>query len=135
MPGSPLVTVSQRAAPYLVAIQDDQGHAWSADEPVAVGGGNTAPDPAELMLSSLGACTAITLRMVAARRGWPLTDVRVELALNPQGKPASGNDIVRRIHLEGALSDEQRAQLLKVAEACPMHKLLTGEVRIATSQA
>ena len=61
--------------------------------------------------------------------------MRVELALNPQGKPASGNDIVRRIHLEGALSDEQRAQLLKVAEACPMHKLLTGEVRIATSQA
>lgn len=127
------VTASLRATPYLVALHDDLGHAWSADEPEEVGGGNAAPDPTRLMLASLSACTAITLRMVAARRHWPLADVRVELELNPDGKPASGNDIVRRIRLEGELNDEQRAQLLKVAEACPMHKLLTGEVRVATA--
>lgn len=127
------VTASLQATPYLVALHDDLGHAWSADEPEDLGGSNAAPDPTRLMLASLGACTAITLRMVAARRHWPLADVRVALELNPQGKPATGNDIVRRIHLEGELNDEQRAQLLKVAEACPMHKLLTGEVRIATA--
>ena len=56
--------------------------------------------------------------------------MEVELQLNPDGKPAAGNDIVRRITLQGDLNDEQRAQLLKVANACPMHKLLSGEIRI-----
>lgn len=64
-----------QGTPYLVALSDDLGHAWAADEPEVLGGGNTAPDPARLMLSSLGACTAIALRMVAARRGWPLTGI------------------------------------------------------------
>jgi len=127
------VTAQLQGTPYLVALHDDLGHVWSADEPEDAGGGNAAPDPTRLMLSSLAACTAITLRMVAARRNWPLMDVRVELELNPTGKPAAGNDIVRRIHLDGSLTDEQRAQLHKIADACPMHKLLTGEVRIQTT--
>ena len=96
------------------------------------GGGNTAPTPERLILASLGACTAITLKMVAARRQLPLTGVEVELQLNPGGKPESGNDIVRRISVHGELNEEQRAQLLKAANACPMHKLLTGEIRIHT---
>ncbi|MNJ61337.1 hypothetical protein D3C77_571200 [compost metagenome] len=62
----------------------------------------------------------------------PLGGVQVEVRLNPDGKPESGNDIERRIVLQGDLSEEQRAQLLKAANACPMHKLLTGEVRIHT---
>lgn len=127
------VTATLQGAPYLVTLADDLGHTWSADEPTEAGGGNSAPDPTRLMLASLGACTAITLRMVAARRQWPLSAVEVNLELNPNGKPASGNDIVRRIRLEGDLAEDQRAQLLKIANACPMHKLLTGEVRIDTS--
>jgi putative redox protein len=115
-----------------VQLSDDLGHTWPADEPQEVGGGNTGPAPDRLILGGLGACTAITIKMVATRRNWPLTGVRVELQLNPDGKPESGNDIVRRVFLEGALSEEQRAQLLKIANACPMHKLLTGEVRIHT---
>lgn len=117
--------------PYLVSFTDDLGHAWNADEPAEVGGGNTAPTPERLILASLGACTAITLKMVADRRQLPLTGVQVELQLNP-GKPEAGNDIVRRIVLQGDLNDEQRAQLLKAANACPMHKLLTGEIRVHT---
>ena len=128
----PTVKAVLGTTPYLVSFIDDLGHAWSADEPTAVGGGNTAPPPDRLILASLGACTAITLKMVAARRQIPMTGVEVELQLNPGGKPESGNDIVRHITLEGELSDEQRAQLLKIANACPMHKLLTGEVRIQT---
>lgn len=119
--------------PYIVSFTDDLGHAWTADEPPDVGGGNTAPTPERLILASLGACTAITLKMVATRRQLPLRGVEVELQLNPAGIPETGNDIVRRVTVHGELDAEQRAQLLKVANACPMHKLLTGEVRIHTA--
>lgn len=132
MSGTPTVQAVLQATPYVVQFSDDLGHEWLADEPAEVGGGNTATTPDRLILSSLGACTAITIKMVAQRRNIPLTGVRVELALNPAGRPAQGNDISRTIHLEGDLNDEQREQLLKIANACPMHKLLTGEVRIAT---
>ncbi|WP_374474624.1 OsmC family protein [Zoogloea sp.] len=132
MSGTPAVTAILQETPYLVQISDDLGHTWLADEPLEVGGGNVGPSPERLILGSLGTCTAITVKMVAARRNWPLTGIRVELQLNPEGKPESGNDIVRRVRLEGGLSDEQRAQLLKIANVCPMHKLLTGEIRIHT---
>ena len=85
-----------------------------------------------MILASLGACTAITIRMVATRRKIPLTGVQVELSLNPDGKPEAGTDIVRKVTLQGELDEDQRAQLLKIANLCPMHKLLTGEVRIQT---
>lgn len=132
MSAIPTVKAVLEETPYLVSFSDDLGHAWSADEPTEVGGGNRAPSPERLILASLGACTAITLKMVAARRQLPLTGIAVELQLNPGGKPETGNDIVRRITVHGELNEEQRAQLLKVANACPMHKLLSGEVRIQT---
>ena len=135
MSGKPAVTATLHDTPYLVSFTDDLGNTWQADEPTDVGGGNAAPPPDRLILSGLGACTAITIRMVATRKQIPLTGVRVELALNPDGKPEAGNDITRQIILEGELTDEQRAQLLKIANACPMHKLLTGEVRVQTTLA
>ncbi|TAH44038.1 MAG: OsmC family peroxiredoxin [Betaproteobacteria bacterium] len=132
MPAIPTVKATLQPTPYIVSFADDLGHVWSADEPVDVGGGNTAPTPERLILASLGACTAITLKMVATRRQWPLTGVEVELQLNPAGAPDAGNDIVRVIRLDGELDDEQRAQLLRIANVCPMHKLLTGEIRVDT---
>ncbi len=130
MSTTPTVKARLEETPYIVSFSDDLGHAWTADEPLEAGGGNTAPTPNRLILASLGACTAITLKMVAARRHWPLTGIEVELQLNPAGKPEAGNDIVRRIAMHGELDVEQQAQLLKIANACPMHKLLTSEVRI-----
>lgn len=132
MPATPFVKTVLGDTPYIVFFSDDLGHTWTADEPTEVGGGNTATSPDRLILAGLGACTAITLRMVAARRQIPLTGVEVELQLNPDGKPEGGNDIVRKILLQGELSDAERAQLLKAANACPMHKLLTGEIRVHT---
>ena len=121
--------------PYTVALTDDRAHTWLGDEPEDKGGANAAPDPTRLLLSSLGACTVITLQMYATRKQWPLTGVEVELQFNPVGKPASGTDITRRIDLLGDLSEEQRARLLQVANACPIHNVLVGEVRIETSLA
>lgn len=132
-----LSTVYARSGdtPYTVHLRDDLAHDWLADEPLDKGGANAAPDPTRLLLSSLGACTVITLHMYAARKQWPLASVEVELQFNPAGKPKSGTDITRRIALKGDLDDDQRARLVQIANACPIHNVLVGEVRIDTSLA
>ena len=129
---TPTVKTVLGTTPYVVTFTDDLGHTWHADEPETVGGGNTATTPDRLILSSLGACTAITLQMVATRRQIPMTGIQVDLQLNPNGKPESGNEIVRHITLQGDLDEAQRAQLLKAANACPMHKVLTGNITVQT---
>ena len=121
--------------PYRITLTDGRGHTWHADEPTAVGGTDSAPNPLQLMLSALGACTAITLQMYAGRKQWPITQIDVNLQLNPEGKPADGNQITRNITLHGELDDEQRQRLLQIANACPVHKLLEGNVSIPTALA
>ena len=122
----PSVTASIGNTDFQVRLGDGT-HTWIADEPSSVGGGDTGPEPASLLLSSLGACTSITLKMYAKRKEWPLESVHVELSMT---STADGTNIDRRIALAGALSDEQRERLLQIANACPMHKVLSGAIRI-----
>ncbi|MCE4372878.1 OsmC family protein [Xanthomonas hortorum] len=121
------VSVSTGAVPYTVSIHDGQ-HTWSGDTQPANGGADAGPDPESQVLGALGACTAITVSMVAARKQWPLTAVHVHLHYTQRG--AAGTLITREIVLDGALDEDQRTRLLEVAEKCPIHRLLTGQVQI-----
>ena len=133
MSKSRTVTAVLGDTPYLVKLSDG-AHEWLGDEPLDSGGGDRGPTPHQLVLSGLGACTAITLRMYAARKGWALADVTVELQLNPDGVPSGGGaEIRRRITLRGDLTAEQRERLMQVADACPVARTLGGEIHTTTS--
>ncbi len=96
----PTVIATIGAAEYQVQL-DDGMHKWLADEPESLGGRDTGPAPASLLLSSLGACTSITLKMYAKRKDWPLEALRVTLSLT---STANGTVIDRQIVLTGPLS-------------------------------
>lgn len=103
-----------------------------ADEEIEKGGADTGPEPHELLLAALGACTSMTLRLYAERKGWPLREVRVTLT----GGPADGKyGITRQIVMVGDLDAGQRQRLIEIAGKCPVHRTLTGEVVIQTSEA
>jgi len=102
-------------------------HTLRIDEPLDLGGTDTGATPTELLLAAMGGCESITLRMYAARKGWPLTDVRIRL----HGSTVEGAFVVRReVVLEGPLDADQRTRLLDIINRCPVHRILTGEVRV-----
>lgn len=119
--------------PYRVTLTNPQGHIWHADEPNDKGGQDTAPNPIQILLSALGACTVITLEMYAKHKGLKIEHVQLDLVLNPENEPVAGqNNIRRTIQLKGDFTEEQHKRLLKVAESCPVHKLLTSNIQIET---
>jgi len=104
-------------------------HRLRADEEPENGGDNTGPAPHEFLLAALGACTAMTLRMYAERKGWPLRDAHVTV----NGAGSDGRFVItRQIALTGELDAEQRQRLLEIAGKCPVHKTLAGEIEIVT---
>ncbi len=118
-------------------------HRFAADEPRHVGGTDTGPTPYDLLLASLGACTAMTLRMYADGKGWPLDEVSVVLshervhrsdcAQTADGTPARLERIDRRVRVEGDLSAEQIQRLLEIAERCPVHRTLHATLEVRTT--
>jgi len=116
-------------------------HRLIADEPLDAGGGDSGPTPYDLLLASLGACTAMTLRLYAERKGLPLDRVTVRLrhakiyaadCAQCETREGKIDRIQREIMLEGALDQDTRARLLEIADKCPVHRTLTSEVDIVT---
>jgi len=118
-------------------------HVVYADEPLGTGD-DTGPNPYDLLLGALGACTSMTLRLFADRRGIPLERVSIELRHDrvhiEDCDPAAGENcrierINRVITLDGDLTDEQRTTLLQVADRCPVHRTLHVAKEIVTTLA
>jgi uncharacterized OsmC-like protein/alpha-beta hydrolase superfamily lysophospholipase len=141
-PGAPegIVRVSE-ADPegFLQDIQSGPDHHTVADEPLAYGGTNRGMSPYGFVAAGLGACTAMTIRMYARRKGWPLSHVSVEISHSKvhaqDAETGSSNRIdefIRVLRLEGNLDADQTARLIEVANNCPVHRTLQHGARVTT---
>jgi putative redox protein len=105
-------------------------HIVIGDEPLSIGGEDLGMMPFELLLGSLGECTAITLRMYAARKAWDVKNISVKLTLREISTEDKTSYIKRTLSFEGDLTEEQKNRMLQIANACPVHKLLTNPIQI-----
>lgn len=139
----PAVTVEIGGAGYATDVWAGR-HTLRADEPRSAGGMDTGPNPYDFLLASLGTCTAMTIRMYADRKGWPVQSVNVALdqervhardCEDCESETGHITRISRIIDIRGALNDEQRRKLMEIADKCPVHRTLIAEIRIETSPA
>jgi putative redox protein len=143
-PGAPegvtrVIEVDPRGLQQDVAL--GPRHYLTADEPLAYGGTDRGPSPYQLLAAGLGACTAMTIRLYARRKGWPLAQVMVEVTHDKvhaqDGAHCTDGDKIdrftRRITLEGKLDTPQRVRLIEIADRCPVHRTLSGASRIDTT--
>jgi putative redox protein len=141
-PGAPegVIRVSEADGEgFLQDITSGQHHHVQADEPAAYGGTDRGMSPYGFLSAGLGACTSMTIRMYARRKGWPLAHVRVDVThdkVHAQDAASAGEDRIdrftREIRLEGPLDAEQRARLREIADRCPVHRTLERRAVIET---
>ncbi|WP_037369166.1 OsmC family protein [Amycolatopsis orientalis] len=140
-PESGTVVVTDAGSGRYTQRVTTAGHEFLADEPASAGGADAGPTPYDLLLSALGTCTSMTLRMYADRKGIPLARTTVRLrhdrvhardCARCETEVGMISRITREISLEGDLDDAQRARLLEIADKCPVHRTLSHEIAIET---
>lgn len=112
--------------PYRTKVSTDK-HVFYVDEPVEVGGEDTAASPFELMIGSLASCTLITMRMYADRKEWGIKEIRINIDYDKDSK-----EVNRIIELIDASADVNKDRMLLIANKCPIHKLLEPVLNIQT---
>ncbi len=122
---------------FLQDVYSGANHHMLADEPLAYGGTNRGMSPYGFLSAALGACTSMTIRMYARRKGWPLTGVSVDVSHDKMHAQDSGTldklDAFKRvITLHGNLDESQRKRLLEIADKCPVHKTLERSSKVTT---
>ncbi|MEQ9189836.1 MAG: alpha/beta fold hydrolase [Alphaproteobacteria bacterium] len=136
------VRVRSVAGTRFAQTIDAGQHRLRSDEPLSVGGDDSGPTPYDLLLAGLGACTSMTVRMYADRKEWPLQRVSIDLrherihaedCAECESRDGKVDLIHRRIHIDGDLDEAQRERLLEIADRCPVHRTLTGAIRIETT--
>ena len=141
LPPEGVVIVEDAGSGDFAEIVRSGQHVLPADEPVAVGGTDTGPGPYQYLLAALGTCTAMTLRMYARQKKWPLEKVTVRLShakihaadcAECETKEGKIDRIERSLEVEGPLDQTQRQRLLEIADRCPVHRTLTSEIIIQT---
>jgi putative redox protein len=121
--------VARRRSGYTHDVEIDGGHTLVFDEPEAAGGGDQGPTPTQAITAALAACTAITCEMYAARKGWELGAVKVDVDAT-LGKNHTIEALDVTLHIPQPLDDEQQERLLVIAGKCPVHRALAGQVPI-----
>ena len=140
--------MAERTEPHVIVQGDAKGfgqkvqvgsYNLTADEPVSYGGTDSGPSPYDLILAALGSCTSMTIGLYARKRSWPVEKISVSLWHSKihakdcddcETKEGRIDRIEMEIHLDGSLTDEQRAKLMEVAGKCPIHQTLTHEINI-----
>lgn len=125
-----VVVTETRAGKFQVEVKAGQT-TLIADEPVAVGGLGSGPNPYDLLGAALGSCTVMTLRLYADQKKWPLQRTRVKVSHSRSSLQAR-DAFNREIHLDGPLDDAQRKRLIEIAERCPVHVTLQRGSDITT---
>jgi putative redox protein len=120
--------VARRIDGLAHELELEGGHVLVVDEPPERGGKNTGPRPTQLLAASLAGCTAITVEMYAARKGWDVGKVEAEVDVSYDHYVPDHFKVTLR--LPGELDDEQRQRLLLIAAKCPVHKVLAGEAKV-----
>jgi uncharacterized OsmC-like protein/fermentation-respiration switch protein FrsA (DUF1100 family) len=137
------VMIREHNKQFTRTVNSDH-HQWLSDEPVDVGGNNLGPDPYEHLLAALGTCTSMTVRMYANRKSLPLEHVSVTLKHSREhvtdceeceDEPRKLEVLSREISFTGDLTEAQTSRLLEIADKCPVHKTLLGDIRISTTLA